>query len=73
MTRDQFIDELFGLGWTDSQLPVFLEMLRKMQEDAKRYHELRESIARGSYWIADRASLNRVDDEVDAARQSGLL
>jgi hypothetical protein len=73
MTRDQFIDELFGAGWTDSQLPVFFEMLKKTQEDAKRYYELREHIAKGNYWIADRASLRIVDDEVDAARKSGLL
>jgi len=73
MTEVQFIDELFGPEWTYSQLPVFLEMLKKAQEDAKRYHELREHIAKGNYWIADRASLRIVDDEVDAARKSGLL
>lgn len=73
MTKDQFIDALFGPGWTEAQLPVFLEMLRRMQEDAKRYYEVRDTIAKKNYWIADRESLNSVDDEVDAARQSGLL
>lgn len=73
MSPDQFIDALFGSGWTEAQLPVFLEMLKKMQEDAQRYHEVRDTLARGDYWVADRASLNSVDDQVDAARQSGLL
>jgi hypothetical protein len=73
MTEVQFIDELFGPEWTYSQLPVFLEMLKKAQEDAKRYHELREHIARESNWVADRASLSMVDEMVDDARKSGLF
>lgn len=73
MTPDQFIDALFGPGWTEQQLPVFLEMVRRMQEDSRRYYEVRESLAKGVYWIADRTSLSAVDDEVDAARHSGLL
>jgi hypothetical protein len=73
VTKDQFIDALFGPGWTEAQLPVFLEMLRQMQEDAKRYHELREQIAKGSDWIASRESLNSVDEYLDYARQLGFL
>lgn len=73
MTPEQFIDALFGPGWTEQQLPVFLEMVRRMQEDSRRYYEVRESLAKGVYWIADRTSLCAVDDEVDAARHSGLL
>jgi hypothetical protein len=73
MTPHQFIDGLFGPGWTESQLPVFLDMLRTMQDDARRYHELREILARKNDWIADRKSLNSVDEYVDAARQSGFL
>jgi hypothetical protein len=48
-------------------------MLRQMQEDAKRYHELREQIAKGSDWIASRESLNSVDEYLDYARQLGFL
>lgn len=77
MTPHQFIDALFGPGWTEFQLPVFLEMLKKMQEDANRYYELREILARKNDFVADRAALNSIDeyiDEyVDAARQSGFL
>jgi len=73
MTPEQFIDALFGPGWTDQQLPVFLEMVRRMQDDSRRYYEIREALAKGVYWVADRTSLNAVDDQVDAARFSGLL
>ena len=73
MTPHQFIDGLFGPGWTEFQLPVFLEMLMKMQDDARRYHELREILARKNDFVADRAALNSVDEYVDAARQSGFL
>lgn len=73
MTPHQFIDGLFGPGWTEFQLPVFLEMLKKMQDDARRYHELREILARKNDFVADRAALNSVDEYVDAARQSGFL
>ena len=73
MNPEQFIDALFGPGWTEQQLPVFLEMVRRMQDDSRRYYEVREALAKGTYWIADRTSLNAVDDEVDAARHFGLL
>lgn len=73
MTKDQFIDALFGPGWTEAQLPVFIEILRRTQEDAKRYYELRDAFARDGDWIADQKSLNSVDEQVDRARQSGLL
>ena len=45
MTPVQFITELFGDGWTHSQLPVFLVMLQQAQEDARRYHLVRDKIA----------------------------
>lgn len=70
MTPSEFITELFGYGWKKEQLPVFLEMLRKAQEDAQRYHEIREALAKHQEWVASRESLNRVDDQIDSVRQS---
>ena len=71
MTPVDFIDGLFGKGWKPEQLPVFLEMLRRAQEDAKRYHELREELAKmRDEMVATRESLNTVDDQVDSVRQS---
>ena len=70
MTPSEFITALFGEGWTEGQLPLFLNMLMRCQADAERYHELRDALAKGEDWIADRESLNSVDDHVDAVRQS---
>ena len=73
MTPERFIDALFGDWWTPEQLPVLLEMVRQAQEDAKRYHELKDAIAREDDWIASRSSLVSIDEQVDAARFSGLI
>jgi hypothetical protein len=71
MTPSEFITELFGHGWKREQLPVFLETMRRMSEDAQRYYELREALAKHQEWIATRESLNSVDDHIDSVRQSG--
>jgi hypothetical protein len=73
MTPVQFITELFGDGWTHSQLPVFLEMLRQAQEDAKRYHLVRDQIACNYGFPGSQSDLRQIDMEVDAARQLGLI
>ena len=73
MTPHEFITSLFGEGWTESQLPVFAIMLSSMQEDARRYHEIREVLCRGTDWVAARADLMLADDQVDNARKEGLL
>lgn len=70
MTPEQFIDALFGEGWKPEHLPVFLEAVKRMQEYAQRYLELREFLAKGDDWLASRESLNSVDDHIDAVRQS---
>lgn len=70
MTPEQFITALFGEGWKPEQLPVFLNMLMRVQEDAERYYELRDALAKGDELVANRKSLNSVDDFVDSVRQS---
>jgi hypothetical protein len=71
MTPPEFITALFGEGWTQAQLPVFLEMLRRCQEDAARYHELRDEFT--DQWLPSREEMNKVDDHVDARRQSSIV
>ena len=73
MTPVQFITELFGDGWTQSQLPVFLVMLQQAQEDARRYHLVRDKIAEDNEIPGSRSDLRQIDIEVDEARQSGLI
>lgn len=70
MTSAQFITDLFGDGWTEAQLPVFLEILRQTQHDALRYHAIRDA-AVGD--LAPQSDLRKFDIEVDKARQSGLI
>ena len=71
MTPPEFITALFGEGWTQAQLPVFLEMLRRSQEDAQRYHELRDFMTGQD--LPSREKMNEVDDYVDARRQSDIV
>lgn len=74
MTPHDFIDALFGQGWTEDQLPVFLHVIMKMDEDSKRYHQVREVMASGNLaYVADKKALYEIDDLVDKARHTGLL
>lgn len=73
MTPVQFITEIFGDGWTQSQLPVFLAMLRQAQEDARRYHLIRDKLTEENGFPGGQSDLRQIDIEVDAARQSGLI
>jgi len=74
MTPEEFITALFGEGWMPDQLPVFLTMLAQAQEDAKRYHEVRERLAFN--WddqFAGRSQLCEIDRLVDSCRANGLI
>lgn len=74
MTPEQFIDALVGEGWTLGQLPGFVLIIGQAQEDAKRYHELREQLAnQPGAFIASRSDLNEIDRLVDEARSRGFL
>jgi hypothetical protein len=70
VTPAQFITDLFGDGWTEEQLPVFLEILRQTQHDALRYYVIRDA-ASGD--LSSQSDLRKFDIEVDKARQSGLI
>jgi len=74
VTPEEFIDALFGQGWTQQQLPVFLHILMQMDTDAKRYHQIRDVMASGdAAYVADRKALYEIDELVDKARASGVL
>lgn len=72
MTPEEFIDALFGKGWTNDQLPIFLEVLKGFDRDSKRYHEIRDILANTNGFVATREQLSEIDDLVDeAARYAG--
>lgn len=73
MTPVEFITELFGEDWSSHQLPVFLEMVKKMQEDALRYQALRDAFMGENEIPAPQNDLRQFDTQVDMARQSGLI
>lgn len=74
MTPEQFIDALVGEGWTLAQLPGFVLIIGQAQEDAKRYHQLREQLAtKPDAFIASRSDLCEIDRMVDEARSRGFL
>ena len=71
MTPEEFIDALFGKGWTNDQLPIFLDILKGFDRDSKRYHEVRDLLANTGF-VATREQLSEFDDLVDeAARYAG--
>jgi hypothetical protein len=47
-------------------------MISSMQEDAKRYHEIRDVLCRGTDWVSARAELMLADEQIDEARRAGL-
>lgn len=68
MTPDEFITAILGEGWKHEHLPILLEQLKRMNEDAIRYYELRELLAHGVTFVATREQLNEVDDWADSMR-----
>lgn len=74
MNAEEFVTALFGEGWKPEQLPVFLFMLQRAQEDAKRYYEIRDHlVSRSGAFIPTRRDLDGIDDLADAARYCGTV
>lgn len=70
MTPKQFINELFGEGWTNSQLPSFLDIIKRFDEDSQRYYVVRD-FAKNIKLMDNPVSneeRHRTDDIVDARR-----
>jgi len=70
VTPKEFVTELFGEGWKPSQLPLFLDRLKAMSEDAQRYYAVRD-FAKKLEFEADprpREECHKFDDLVDAKR-----
>lgn len=70
MTPEQFITELFGEGWDERQLPVFLVMAERMSDDAQRYHVVRDYMRNVEFREEPRSreEYHEFDDVVDAKR-----
>ena len=67
MTPEEFITALFGENWTPEQLPVFLAMLERAQQDSQRYYELRDALTEECF-APSRAQLDVIDRLVDSKR-----
>lgn len=72
MTPPEFIDELFGPGWREEDLPLYLDKLKQFVEDAQRYYVIRDFAK--NIKLTDNPVSNterqRTDDIVDARRLS---
>jgi hypothetical protein len=67
MTPEEFITAMFGDGWTQEQLPVFLSMVERFQEDAQRYYEIRDALTEECF-APSRAQLDAIDSLMDSRR-----
>ena len=67
MTPEEFITAMFGDGWRPEQLPVFLAMVERFQEDAQRYYELRDILLEECL-APSRRQLDVIDTMVDSQR-----
>ena len=72
MKPEEFITAMFGDGWSEEQLPVFLAMVERAQEDAKRYYELRDALTEECF-APSRAQLDVIDTLVDSRRDLVIL
>lgn len=70
MTPHQFMDELFGPGWREEDLHLYLDRIKLVFEDAQRYYVVRDFAK--SIKLSDNLASNeerkRTDDIVDARR-----
>lgn len=70
MTPKQFINELFGEGWTNAQLSSYLDVIKRFAEDSQRYYVVRD-FAKNIKLMENPVSneeRQRTDDIVDAKR-----
>jgi len=67
MTADDLVTELLGQGWSESVLPIFLNELKKMGEDAHRYYFIRDFAKEVSFGTTprDRQALTLFDRMLD--------
>jgi hypothetical protein len=72
VTATQFIDELFGPGWQEEYLPLYLDKIKQTFEDAQRYYVVRDFAKNIKLTdnLASNAERQRTDDIVDARRLS---
>ena len=67
MTANDLVTELLGPNWSESVLPLFLNELKKMGEDAHRYYFIRDFAKDVSFGTVprDREALTLVDKMLD--------
>jgi hypothetical protein len=66
----EFLDELFGPGWREEDLPLYLDKIKETFEDAQRYYVVRDFAKNIKLTdnLASNEERKRTDDIVDARR-----
>lgn len=70
MTPKEFLDELFGPGWREEDLPLYLDKIKETFEDAQRYYVVRDFAKNIKLMdnLVSNEERKRTDDIVDARR-----
>lgn len=72
MTPAEFIDELFGPGWREEDLSLYLDKIKQTFDDAQRYYVVRDFAKNIKLTdnLVSNTERQRTDDIVDARRLS---
>ena len=72
MNCEEFVDQLFGEGWQEKDLPSMLTILKEWELNAKRYCVIRDYATELSFGteVRHRQNFKYIDDLVDAKMHS---
>ena len=72
MTCEEFVDQLFGEGWQEKDLPSMLTILKEWELNAKRYCVIRDYATELNFGteVRHRQNFKFIDDLVDAKMHS---
>jgi len=72
VTPAEFIDELFGPGWREEDLSLYLDKIKQTFDDAQRYYVVRDFAKNIKLTdnLVSNTERQRTDDIVDARRLS---
>ena len=72
MTCEEFVDQLFGEGWQEKDLPSMLTILKEWELNAKRYCVIRDYATELNFGteVRHREDFKFIDDLVDAMMHS---
>jgi len=72
LTCEEFVDQLFGEGWQEKDLPSMLTILKEWELNAKRYCVIRDYATELNFGteVRHRQNFKFIDDLVDAKMHS---